>query len=157
MVIGQVYIIYLVSLSPSRIASCRAWIHQIILNLSLIVKRQGLMMINWIVVSKLVKLKQEYQNWKGIRLRRGRGRPGSCKTGRKGSRPAEMLLFLCITLCLCRSNNASAIFSTAKSKKQQEEAIRRYQDIANITQEQNNNLKQQNEYLLAKLKKMKEK
>lgn len=38
-----------------------------------------------------------------------------------------------------------------------DEQINKYENIANITQEENNNLKQQNEYLLSKLKKMKEK
>lgn len=56
-----------------------------------------------------------------------------------------------------RSNNASAIFSNGKSRRVIDQQISKYENIANITQEENNNLKQQNEYLLSKLKKMKEK
>jgi DNA repair exonuclease SbcCD ATPase subunit len=47
--------------------------------------------------------------------------------------------------------------STSKSTRGQGLIIKKYENIAAFTQEENDNLKKQNEYLFSKLKKMKEK
>lgn len=52
----------------------------------------------------------------------------------KDFREAEMSHFQCKIPVYSRSNNASAIFSTSKSRKVIDEQITKYENIAAITQ-----------------------
>ena len=71
-----------------------------------------------------------------------------------------ILPFLCTIFINLRSNNGSAIsaiFSSRSVLAGFQSQIKQYENIAELTESENTNLKNQNQYLLAKLKKMKEK